>query len=651
MTYGMTLPIIGLGYMAVKTAAEFGKSMAMVGIATETSGKKLESLGGYAMKMGKDTIFSANEASEGMLELAKAGMTSAQIKGGSLKATMDLAAAGSQGLAESALQIGAAMNTFSIRATKSTVIADALAGGANNTSASLSGLAMSLSQAGQQAEASGLNIFETTGVISAFADKGIQASDAGTSFKVFLQRLNPYTEKAKKKMNELGMSFFNSEGNMKNMRNITKELRNSLSGLAQKQRLTALQTLFGSDAQRAANIVYKLGPKEINKYIKATRRKGEAERMAQAQMTGLAGAIHQFKGSLETAGIAAGEALTPMVIVLAGSLKFLLDGFTSLPKPMRIFVVSFIAILGIAGPIIFMVGAMTSAFAYLGISLLLTMAGVAVILAIGIALVYAYKKVEFFRKAVDAVFGFLKANWKLILGIIVAPIALAVILVIKHWGKIKGAAGSILGWLKKHWKLILGIIVAPVALSVVLIIKHWGTIKKAAGSVVNFIKNRFNDFIGFVKSLPGKIGSAASGLFNGIKDAFKSAINWIISKWNGLELKIGGMKIDPPGPGSITIPDVSLKTPYIPPLAAGGRILRSGLSLVGEKGPELQWQPRGAIVQPLTHPGVVPPTLEQHDLSAWQRSGDVTVPVELKIREKVIATAVAKASGDDQARA
>jgi hypothetical protein len=65
-------------------------------------------------------------------------------------------------------------------------------------------------------------------------------------------------------------------------------------------------------------------------------------------------------------------------------------------------------------------------------------------------------------------------------------------------------------------------------------------------------------------------------LFDGLKDAFRGAINWIIDRWNGLEFKA------PHIPG---LPDMVIGVPDIPRLAAGGPF--NGMALVGEKGPEL----------------------------------------------------------------
>lgn len=100
---------------------------------------------------------------------------------------------------------------------------------------------------------------------------------------------------------------------------------------------------------------------------------------------------------------------------------------------------------------------------------------------------------------------------------------------------------------------------------------------------------------GWVVSAMGKAKKAITGLWEPLKNGFKDAVNWIIGKWNNLHFTIGG--------GSFlgaSIPSATFNTPDIQFLANGGNITRSGLAVVGERGPELVSLTRGAQVTPLT---------------------------------------------------
>jgi TP901 family phage tail tape measure protein len=194
MTTYITLPIVAAGAMAVKTAAEFETSMRQIAVATGAPNKELKKMEKLAIKLGADTIYSANEAAEAMLELAKSGITPAQISAGALESTLALAAASGLDMAQSAVVMGTSLNAFHLEAKDSKGAVDALAGAANASSAEVKDIALALQQVSAMAYQSGLSIQETTAVLAAFADSGIRGSDAGTSFKVFLQRLNPVTD-------------------------------------------------------------------------------------------------------------------------------------------------------------------------------------------------------------------------------------------------------------------------------------------------------------------------------------------------------------------------------------------------------------------------------------------------------------------------
>lgn len=331
MSMGLTLPLLGVAAISVKSAAAFETNMNQIQAASGATATELKSLSAYAKEMGAATVFSAGEASAAMLELAKAGLTATQITGGALKATMDLASAGGLELADAATITTNAMNTFGLKAKDATSIAAALAGGANASSADVSDLALALSQVGPGAKTAGLTIQDTVAVLSEFADKGIRGSDAGTSLKTMLTNLVPSTKKATAMMKDLNISFTNADGSFKSISEISQILQDKLGGLSAKQRTLAMNTMFGSDATRAATILMQGGSKAIEKYTQATSDQSAATDMAKARMKGLGGALENMKGSLETAGIVIGDVLAPAVKAAAGGIKAMADGLAGMP--------------------------------------------------------------------------------------------------------------------------------------------------------------------------------------------------------------------------------------------------------------------------------------------------------------------------------
>lgn len=122
----------------------------------------------------------------------------------------------------------------------------------------------------------------------------------------------------------------------------------------------------------------------------------------------------------------------------------------------------------------------------------------------------------------------------------------------------------------------IGLIVAAVVGLVALIVVHFDTIKDVIGKAWEFVKTvtgaawdwiseKISGVVDFIAGLPEKISSAASGMWDGIKKAFRAVINFIIDGWNGLEFKIPGFKIGPVGYDGFT-----LGLPDIPRLHSGG---------------------------------------------------------------------------------
>lgn len=316
--------VAGIGALvkqSVGLEAAFSKTMNVLQASSGASKNEIEALREQAMKLGADTSFSANEAADAMLELSKAGISAKDIMSGAAEGTLLLATAGGTDLASAATIASNAMNTFNLEGKDMGTIAAALAGGANASSASVSSLGEALGQVGPGAVNAGLSLQDTVGVLSAFDAAGIKGSDAGTSLKTMLSRLVPQTDKAKSAMKDLGLNFVNADGSFKSITDVAGQLQAKLGPLSEAQRTTALNTLFGADASRAASVLMKEGTDGIGGYIKATKDKDAAEKMAKASMSGTAGALEQLSGGFETMKLAIGQALAPAVTMLANTLS------------------------------------------------------------------------------------------------------------------------------------------------------------------------------------------------------------------------------------------------------------------------------------------------------------------------------------------
>lgn len=146
-----------------------------------------------------------------------------------------------------------------------------------------------------------------------------------------------------------------------------------------------------------------------------------------------------------------------------------------------------------------------------------------------------------------------------------------------------------------------------------------------------------------------------SGLFNGLKSGFKSAINFIIRGWNGLRFGIPKLDLGPLG----KVGGGSVGVPQIPLLATGGQVMGVGRQWIsGEAGPEVGEVVRGGVkvtpIKPIKPRASVtggsrapaPSSDQPGEALRWHQT---TIP--LQVDGKVLATVTLKHFGNRLARA
>ncbi|MEW4233824.1 phage tail tape measure protein [Bacillus thuringiensis] len=226
----------------------------------------------------------------------------------------------------------------------------------------------------------------------------VKGSDAGTSLKTMLMRLNPSTKEAYNKMKDLGLitynaqagfdflvkngiqpasrnvgdievalekyvmktegvtkwndkcdtafrelatssaflssKFYDQQGHIQSLENISGTLHESMKDLTDQQRSMALETLFGSDAVRGATILFKEGAKGVNEMWDSMSKVTAAD-VAATKIDTLQGRITLLDSAFSTMKKTIGDALAPVVSAFVAGLQKLVDGFNSLPGPVQ----------------------------------------------------------------------------------------------------------------------------------------------------------------------------------------------------------------------------------------------------------------------------------------------------------------------------
>lgn len=322
--------LLGFAGVAIKSAADFDKAMSSVSAATHAPQAELDQLRAAALQAGKDTSFSATEAADGITELSKAGVSTADVLNGGLKGALSLAAAGQLSVGEAAETAASALTQFKLQGSQVPHVADLLAAGAGKAQGSVHDLGGALNQSGLVAAQFGLSIEDTTGALAEFASAGLTGSDAGTSLKTMLLAIANPSQQTKAAMDALGISFYDATGKFVGLNGVAQILQSRLHGLTDEQRQATLGQIFGSDAIRSASILYSDGAAGVDKWKNAVNDSGYAAETAQKQTDNLAGDIERLKGSIETLAIESGGGANSGLRVLTKTLNGIVDSIDSM---------------------------------------------------------------------------------------------------------------------------------------------------------------------------------------------------------------------------------------------------------------------------------------------------------------------------------
>lgn len=170
------------GASSIRTIANFEQAMSTVAAVTQATEGQMRALEAQAKLLGSTTRFSASQAAEGMIFLARAGFSVEDVLG-SINSALNLAQAGELDLARAADIASNVMSGFALDTSQAARVMDVLAAAANNSNTDIRQLGEALKFAAPTAVALGLDLEETVALIGKLSDAGIQAGLAGRGFQ------------------------------------------------------------------------------------------------------------------------------------------------------------------------------------------------------------------------------------------------------------------------------------------------------------------------------------------------------------------------------------------------------------------------------------------------------------------------------------
>ena len=350
---GVGAAITKISVDGVRMAADLEAQISSIAAVMGETKDAVEPLKDLILDLGLDPNLKvdAQEAADAIEMLARNGLKMDEILGGAARSTVLLANATGAQFGTAADIATDVMAQFNISAAEMNTAVNGITSVVTNSKFSIDDYGLAIAQAGGVASSVGVEFDDFNTTIAAISPLFASGSDAGTSFKTFLQRLEPDTKPAREAMAELGLlteegtsKFFDANGALRDMSEISVLLNGALAGLSEQQRNAALQAIFGTDAMRAAVglmesgvVVYTdaaeaaaalgVSQEAVNAVIaggvtqfealQLTMGRTDAVEAAALRMDNLRGSMEILQGVIDTLKIRIGDVLLPIVRQMA----------------------------------------------------------------------------------------------------------------------------------------------------------------------------------------------------------------------------------------------------------------------------------------------------------------------------------------------
>lgn len=301
----------------IETYKDFEAAMSQVQAISGATSSELTKLTNKAKEMGATTKFTAKESAEAFNYMAMAGWKTEDMLNG-IEGILSLAAASGEDLATTSDIVTDALTAFNMKAEDAGRFSDVLAAAASNANTTVSGMGETFKYAGSMAGALGYSIEDVALMTGLMANTGIKATMAGTALNSIFTRLSTNTNGAADAMSDLGIEFFTSEGNARDLSDVMEELRAATANMTAEQKSQLANTIAGTQAQKGLLAILNASEEDYNKLADAINNAdGAAAQMSETMLDNLQGSITLLQSAVDGVKISFGERLSPYVRSLA----------------------------------------------------------------------------------------------------------------------------------------------------------------------------------------------------------------------------------------------------------------------------------------------------------------------------------------------
>ena len=249
-----------------------------------------------------------------------------------------------------------------------------LAYAADATSTDFNSLGVGMSYVGATAHQAGFGLGETASAMGILSNNGLEADKAGTGLRKVIQSLITPTasgQKALAKVNLTTKDFLTKSGKLKSMSTIFATLNKHMKGLSGHEKNDIFHSLFGTTGQQAGAILTENAKRlrELTNEVNNAGKRDYIGDLAKRNLNTPKAQLAIFKESLTNAGMDIAKNVLPTITPLIQDVSKLAQSFGKLPEPMKKAITYTTMFVAGAGPLLLLIGKLTSGVGGLALKL------------------------------------------------------------------------------------------------------------------------------------------------------------------------------------------------------------------------------------------------------------------------------------------
>lgn len=609
----LSAPILAAATAGFKLHSDFANGIAKISTLVDTTVVSMQKISNEIRDVSDETGAGVADLSESVYQAISAGVDAAHA----VSFVKDMTIAAKAGFTDTTTAVNGVttvLNAYGKSAEEASAITDQMLLAQNFGKTSFGEMAEAMGNVIPIAAQLNVSTQELFGSIAVLTKNGIRTSEAITGLKAAYSNILKPSSEAAKLSQSLGIEFNAAHLKSVGWVKFLDEVKRATGGDAQQ-----MAQLFGSvEALNSVLVLTGKGAGDFDKVMDQMAQSAGMTREAYEKMLTPSEQMQLAMNQLKNAGMDLAVAFTPYFKAMSMRVKELAAWFRSLTPEQK----------ALIGQVAF--GIVT--FQLFGSTL-------GRILTVGGRAFGTFNSIATGISKAGSVSKYLSTQFK---GLI--PVCRGIAIVAKGMGSTFLTAGRMMittiravGAAAMANPII--IIIAAIIAALYLLWSNWDTVSQYIEQAIQTISEAVDAGMNWISSAwdgaMNAISQTASNIWEGIKNTFRSGVNWVIDQVNGLISSINGLSIDIPSLTGGAPTHVGFDIPSISHFERGVENFRGGFAVINEdQRGELVHLPNGSTVVP-------------HDESIRQAmnagSGSITIRIDtMNVRSEQDIDAVAE---------